>query len=88
MPAVKSSLVHPAYKTEYRVRNWREYEQGLRARGDVTVLFSVFSEDAIANWISRATGGRGGPRVYSDLAIETSLTLRAASPHPWAVGRV
>ena len=28
MPAVKSSLVHPSYKTEYRVRNWREYEQG------------------------------------------------------------
>ncbi len=40
MPAVKSSLVHPAYKTEYRVRNWREYEQGLRARGDVTIWFS------------------------------------------------
>ncbi len=50
MPAVKSSLVHPAYKTEYRVRNWRDYEQGLRARGDVTIWFS---EKAIANWISR-----------------------------------
>ncbi len=47
MPAVKSSLVHPAYKTEYRVRNWREYEHGLRVRGDVTVWFS---EDVIANW--------------------------------------
>ncbi len=74
MPAVKSSLVHPAYKTEYRVRNWREYEQGLRARGDVTVWFS---EDAIANWISRSTGARGGQRLYSDLAIETVLTLRS-----------
>ena len=75
MPAVKSSLVHPRYKTEYRVRNWREYEQRLRARGDVTVWFS---EKAIANWISRSTGRRGGPRLYSDLAIETSLTLRTA----------
>ena len=73
MPAVKSSLVHPAYKTEYRVRNWREYEQGLRARGDVTIWFS---EEATANWISRSAGARGGPRLYSDLAIETSLTLR------------
>ncbi len=73
MSAVKSSLVHPAYKTEYRVKNWREYEQGLRARGDVTVWFS---EDAIANWISRSTGERGGPRLYSNLAIETALTLR------------
>ena len=73
MPAVKSSLVHPRYKTEYRVRNWREYEQGLRARGDVTVWFG---EGAIANWISSSTGAPGGPRLYSDLAIETSLTLR------------
>ena len=73
MPAVKSSLVHPAYKTEYRVRNWREYEQGLRSRGDVTIWFS---EEATASWISRSTGARGGPRLYSDLAIETSLTLR------------
>ena len=73
MPAVKSSLVNPRYKTEYRVRNWREYEQGLRARGDVTVWFS---EEATANWVSRSTGARGGPRLYSDLAIETSLTLR------------
>ena len=73
MPAVKSSLVHPRYKTEYRVRNWRQYEQGLRARGDVTIWLS---EEATANWISRSTGARGGPRLYSDLAIETSLTLR------------
>ncbi len=79
MPAVKSSLVHPAYKTEYRVRNWREYEQGLRARGDVTIWFS---EEATASWISRSTGARGGPRLYSDLAIETSLTLRTVFALP------
>jgi transposase len=74
MPAVKSSLVHPRYKTEYRVRNWREYEQGLRARGDVTIWFS---KRAIANWISRSSGVPGGQRLYSDHAIETALTLRA-----------
>ena len=73
MPAVKSSLVHPACKTEYRVRNWRQYEQGLRSRGDVTIWFS---EEATANRISKSTGRRGGQRLYSDLAIETSLTLR------------
>ncbi len=73
MPAVKSSLVHPRYKTEYRVRNWREYEQGLRARGEVTVWFR---EKATTHWISRPTRERGGPRLYSALAIETALTLR------------
>ena len=79
MSAVKSSLVHPRYKTEYRVRNWREYEQGLRARGDVTIWFS---EKAIANWVSRSTGRRGGQRLYSNLAIETSLTLRTVFELP------
>ena len=79
MATMRSSLVHPRYKTEYRVRNWREYERGLRARGDVTVWFS---EDAIANWISRSTGARGGPRLYSDLAIETALTLRTVFALP------
>ncbi len=79
MVAMRSSLVHPRYKTEYRVRNWREYERGLRARGDVTVWFS---EDAIANWISRSIGARGGPRLYSDLAIETALTLRTVFALP------
>ena len=74
MPAVKSSLVHPRYKTEYRVTNWRGYERGLRARGDVTVWFS---QEAIDNWLSRSTRRPGGPRLYSDLAIETSLTLRS-----------
>jgi len=73
MPAVKSSLVHPANKTGYRVRNWRQYEQGLRLRGDVTIRFS---EEATANWISRSIGARGGPRLRSDLAIETGLRLR------------
>jgi hypothetical protein len=27
---------HPKYKTAYRVKNWREYEQALRNRGDFT----------------------------------------------------
>ena len=73
MPAVKPSLVHPAYKTEYRVRNWRQHEQGPRSRGDVTTWFS---EEATADWISKSTGRRGGQRLYSNLAIKTSLTLR------------
>ena len=66
MPAVKTSLVHPRYKTEYRVRNWREYERGLRGRGDVTIWFS---NKAIGRWISRSSGAPGGPRLYSDLAV-------------------
>ena len=35
----KSSRVHRKYKTKYRVINWREYERGLKSRGDITVWF-------------------------------------------------
>jgi hypothetical protein len=40
MSALKSSRIHPPCKTKYRVGNWREYERGLRSRGDITVWLS------------------------------------------------
>jgi hypothetical protein len=40
MSALKSSRIHPPYKTKYRVGSWREYERGLRSRGDITVWLS------------------------------------------------
>ena len=67
------SKVHPTYKTKYRVANWAAYNQALVRRGDVTVWLS---SDAIAAWTPRRSGRRGGQRRYSDLAIETALTLR------------
>ncbi len=73
MAAKKSSRVNRKYKTKYRIRNWREYERGLRSRSDVTIWLS---EEAIAAWTPPPTGLRGGQRQYSNLAILTSLTLR------------
>ena len=73
MAARTSSLVHPKYKTKYTVKNWSEYEQGLRARGDVTIWFN---DRAISGWRPRGKRKRGGQRRYSELAIETALTLR------------
>ena len=67
------SKVHPTYKTKYRVANWPAYNQALVRRGDVTVWLS---SEAIAAWTPRRSGRRGGQRRYSDLAIETALTLR------------
>ena len=64
---------HPTYKTKYRVANWAAYNQALVRRGDVTVWLS---SEAIAAWTPRRSGRRGGQRRYSDLAIETALTLR------------
>ncbi len=73
MAAGKSSRVNRKYKTKYRLRNWREYERGLRSRGDVTIWLS---EEAIAAWTPAKNGLRGGQRQYSNLAILTALTLR------------
>ena len=49
MAARTSSLIPPKYKTKYSVKNWSEYEQGLRNRGDVTIWFG---EDAISGWLT------------------------------------
>jgi hypothetical protein len=73
MAAGKSSRVNRKYKTKYRIRNWREYERGLRSRGDVTIWLS---EEARAAWTPPNNGLRGGQRRYSNLAILTALTLR------------
>ena len=67
------SKVHPTYKTQHRVANWPAYNQALVRRGDVTVWVS---SEAIAAWTARRSGRRGGQRRYSNLAIETALTLR------------
>jgi hypothetical protein len=64
---------HPKYKTAYRVKNWREYDQSLRDRGDITLWIS---QEAIDTWTPPQTGKRGAQPVYSDIAIETALTLR------------
>ena len=31
------SRIHPTHETQYRIKNWAEYEQGLIRRGDITV---------------------------------------------------
>ena len=67
------SSVHPKYKTKYHVGNWPAYDRALVQRGDITVWLAP---DAIATWEAVGVGKRGGQRQYSDLAIETALTLR------------
>ena len=39
--------------------------------------------EAIAAWAPAATGRRGRPREYSDIAIEVGLMLRLAFGRPW-----
>ena len=76
MTARKQSKVNTKYKTKYRVRNWAEYEKGLRQRGNITFWFN---EEALNQWNAKKLGKPGGQAKYSDLAIVTTLTLRALS---------
>jgi hypothetical protein len=60
-------------KQRYRVRNWPQYEAGLRKRGDLSLWFS---DEAIAAWQAPTGAKPGGQPVYSDLAIEAALMVR------------
>jgi hypothetical protein len=59
-------------KQKHSVTNWAEYNQVLRQRGDVTFWIS---EDALEGWSAPRRTTRGGQPRYSDLAIESCLTL-------------
>lgn len=61
-------------KQLYRVRNWSDYDAALVNRGSLTIWVS---KDAIAKWKpEKEPKQRGRQRDYSDLAIETALTLK------------
>src|SRR3954447_12261271 len=65
---------HHIPRQQHRVKNWAEYDAGLRARGSLTVWFTA---EAIEAWCAAPRTTRGGQPSYSDLAITTALTLRA-----------
>ena len=66
-------------KKPYRVRNWAEYEAGLRSRGSLTVWLGVDEVNAgtIPGWNApvRRNRKRGRQRKYSRLAIETAVRI-------------
>ena len=64
-----------------RITNWREYNESLVNRGDVTIWFS---EDAIKSWQHPNQDTKvGRPFVYSDTAIECLLTIRELLKLPY-----
>lgn len=67
-----TSRRHHTEKTKFRVTNWPEYEAGLRRRGSLTLWLTP---DALHRWQAPRRKTRGGQHRYSDLAIETTLTL-------------
>lgn len=61
-------------KAQYRVRNWHDCDAALVQRGSLGVWLS---EDVLAAWYAAPTHRQGAQRVYSDAAIEATLTLRS-----------
>ena len=63
-------------KKTYRIRNWREYEAGLRERGSLIVWISL-TDGKLANWDAARPKNMkpGRQRKYSNHAIETAVTL-------------
>ena len=78
--STKRSRVHPPYKTKYRVSNWASYNKALVDRGSLGLWISAGRKRSfrvIANWNAKPSDRRrGGQPKYSNLAIETALTLR------------
>jgi hypothetical protein len=60
-------------KTQYRIRNWREYNAALVNRGSLTLWVD---EEAIQAWRYTGPPQRGAQYVYTDAAIKCVLTLR------------
>jgi hypothetical protein len=59
----------------YRIRNWAEYNAGLKQRGSLTFWME---ESVLETWIEPdLSGNRGASVFYSDLAITTVVTLKA-----------
>jgi hypothetical protein len=68
-------LIPEKEKAKYRVTNWSAYDEALVNRGHVTLWFA--EEVIVAQWKPEATGKRGAVAQYSDMAIQTMLTLKA-----------
>jgi hypothetical protein len=61
--------------SRFKMQNWTQYSKALVNRGSLTIWFD---KESIANWYSENNAvKRGRPCLYSDLAIECCLTLRA-----------
>ena len=61
-------------KSQYRLRNWNQYNQSLVNRGSLTIWFD---EKGLTAWRNHAkTGKKGHPQNYTDTAILAMATLQ------------
>jgi hypothetical protein len=68
-----ASCRHHIPKMKFRVKNWAEYDVGLRRRGSLTLWVTP---EVLDGWQAVRRTTPGGQSVYSALAIETGMMLR------------
>ncbi|BAQ63252.1 IS5 family transposase [Geminocystis sp. NIES-3709] len=62
-------------KQKYHLRNWSEYDRGLKQRGSLTFWLS---EEVLSNWIlTEKSGTRGADNYFSDQAILTFVMVKS-----------
>jgi hypothetical protein len=66
---------HHIPKMKFWVKNWAEYDAGLRRRGSLTLWVTA---EVLDGWNAARRTPPGGQSVYSELAIETGMMLRVA----------
>ncbi len=60
-------------KPRYKTTSWRKHNNSLVNRGSLTFWIV---EEAILEWTQSKQHRRGGPRLFSDLAITTALMVK------------
>jgi transposase len=62
-------------KQKYRLRNWSEYDQGLKQRGSLTFWIS---DEALSHWlVTEKSGKKGASYYFSSQAILTFLMVKS-----------
>jgi IS5 family transposase len=67
-------------KDKYKVRNWQDYNEGLKGRGS---LFLWVQADIADQWKHKGQSHRGAQKEYSDVAIELCLIIRKVYKLPF-----
>ena len=66
--------------TQYKVRNWKEYNKSLQKRGGI--IFT-FDQEYILKLYHAEQQERGGVKIYSFLMYEYLLTVKVLLRLPW-----
>ena len=69
-----------AKDNQYKIKNWREYNQALRQRGSLEIWIE---KDIEGKWYYDGPKQRGAQYEYSDVCIEMAATLREVYHLPY-----